>query len=367
MPAPRKSVMPAPTLALIVLAVMIGLYGIDKFLAAQEQSELEQEAHRDYVQGQKLLHAGKAHQAVVNFAHAHTLERGDREYQLAWATAQLADREFSSAKDTLNELLDDDSNDGRANLLMARVLAAEGRYKEADSYYHRAIYGEWPSNPSAEPSSGEHVTDEQWKVRLELANVLAKHGNNQELLSELLLLDNVPARDPATERQIAALFLQAGSGQRAADVYQRLIREDPNDVDAHIGLGRAQILAGNYRAAENAIMAALHHDPYNERVQSQLRLVAKLASLDPTARRLSTAEKYRRSQQILELTRADLNACTRSTEAVKPEKPPATVTNEDAEALLDRAENLWKQRVEACQQPLLADDPLPLLMKKLSL
>ena len=65
--------MPAPTLALIVLATMVGLYSVDKFLAGQEQSELLIEAHNHYLDGQHALHAGKTRQAVLGFQpRAHT-------------------------------------------------------------------------------------------------------------------------------------------------------------------------------------------------------------------------------------------------------------------------------------------------------
>ena len=239
---------------------------------------------------------------------------------------------------------------------MARVLAAEAKYKDADSYYHRAIYGQWPADWTAEVP----------KVRLELANMLAQHGKSQELLSETLLLQSASAQDPATQKRIADLFLKAGSTGRAIDTYRQLIRENPDDVEAYRGLGHAEILDGNYRAAETAIMAALHRQPYDGQIQSQLRLVVKLASLDPTARRLSTAEKYRRSMEILQLAQSELNACLQNPQPAKVEKAPNVVTNEAAEACLDRAENLWKQRNEACQQPPAADDPLPILMKKLA-
>jgi hypothetical protein len=348
--------MPAPTLAFVIIALIVGLYGIDKFLAAQEQAELAKEAHDRYAEGRTLLHAGKAQEAVVDFARAHTLERSSREYVLALATAQLADHQLSAARDTLSDALDEDSNDGRANLLMARVLAAEGRFKDADSFYHRAIYGEWPATAPGEPQ----------KARLELANMLAQHGNSQELLSELLLLQSAPVQDLATEKQVARLFLQSASAQRAADVYRHLVRENPDDIDAYLGLVQAEILAANYRAAENAVMTALRRRPYDERIQSQMRLVARLASLDPTSRRLSTAEKYRRSEEIFELVSAEVNACAPGTPAIKPDKLDGPVTNEKAEARLDQAENLWKQRAEACKQPAAPDDPLPLLMKKLS-
>jgi len=351
-----RSNFPAPTVALIVLVVMTALYGIDKFLAAQERREVMQEAIDHYTAGQKLLNEGKPRQASVDFARAHSLDRANREYLLSLATAQLADTRLSAARATLDEALDEDSNDGRANLLMARLMAQNGHFKDADSYYHRAIYGEWPPN-SPTPAA---------KARLELAHMLAEHGSNQELLSELLLLENEPAQDLATKKQIAALFLRAGSAERSANAYRRLIREDRDDADVFAGLGQAGIMAGNYRLAENAFLDALRRRLDDPRILSQLAMVARLATLDPTLRRLSSAEKYRRSVAILDLAQKELNACLPSFTPAKPEEIPGPINNEMAEARLDEAEKLWKQREEACKQPPLPDDPLPLLMKKLS-
>jgi tetratricopeptide (TPR) repeat protein len=342
---------------------MGALYGFDKFLAAQEQSELWQEAHDHYLDGQKLLHAGNAKAAVIAFARAHALERSDREYSLALATAQLADHDLTAASDNLTELLDTNSNEGRANLLMAQVLVAQNHLDDADAFYHRAIYGVWPASAQDQPA----------RVRLELARLLADHGRNRELLSELLLLQNIPAQAPATQKQIADLFLQAGSPARAIEAYRQLVHENPVDIDAYLGLGRAEILAGDYRAAETAVMSALRRKPYDEQIQAELRRVVQLASLDPTVRHLTTAEKYRRSAAILTMVQNKLNACAQnappttisnSQKGTPPVAPQGPVSSETAEALLDHAEVLWKQRPPSCSVP--AGDPLPLLFRKLS-
>jgi len=356
MPVNTSSVMSAPVRLIIVLAIMIAFYGADKFLAAQEQVELREEARSHYEKGQQLLHGGNSRQAVVDFARAYSLERSNREYQLALATAEVSDNQNAAATETLGQLLTQDPNDGRANLLMARLLAGSGRYREADSYYHRAIYGSWPTDMQTMPRA----------VRMELAGMLGSHGSGQELLSELLLLQNASAHDPANEKQIADLFLKAGSVQRASEAYRHILQENPEDLDARLNLAKAELRAGNYRAAENAVMAALRLQPYNEGIQSQLRMVVRLASLDPTSRRLGTREKYRRSVEILHRVQAELTACGQTL----PEEPapaqPGTPSNEMSEAILDRAENLWKQRNDACRRPSAPDDPLPLLMQKLA-
>jgi len=337
----------APTLAAIVLIVMVALYGIDKFLASEEQMELAYEAESHFRNGQQLMRDGKPDRALMEFDRAHTLKRGNRQYTLALAEAQIAAHDFASARTNLNDLLDEDSNEGRVNLLMARLLTAEGQFEAADSYYHRAIYGRWPAGAASEPA----------KVRLELARVLADHGNSRELLSELLLLQNSSDQNPEARKVIPALFLRAGSAQRAADAYRQLIRDDQAGIDDYIGLADAEVLNGDYRAAEKAMILALRKQPYNQRIQAQFRRVVALASLDPTLRRLSTAEKYRRSAEILKRVQdcAGLEA-----------KPPSgPVTNEEAEALLDQAEELWKDQGGSCRAKSAPDDPLPLLLKKL--
>ena len=352
--AVRKPPLPAATVALIVAAVMLVLYGVDKFLAGQEQAETQQEARNRYAEGRRLLHNGDAREAVVAFSRARTLDRANREYQLALGTAQLDDRQLAAAAETLTDVLDEDPNNGRANLLMARVEAAANKFKDADSYYHRAIYGDWPRG-SAEPAN----------VRLELASLLAAHGDSEELLPELLLLQNSPIHDAATLKQIAALFLQAGSASRAGETYRQIIQGSPDDVEAHLGLARSEVLAGDYRAAESAVMKVARQHPYDATLQSQMRQVVRLASLDPTSRRLSTAEKNRRSQEIVKMVEEELEACGQPVAPSQPGPVQGPLSNEIAEARLDQAETLWQQRLKACKQPPAADDPLPLLMRKL--
>src|SRR3954452_3693537 len=88
--------LPAPTVAAIVLVVMVALYGVDKFLASQEQLELEHEAESHFRTGQELMRTGKPDRASTEFDRAHTLKRTNRQYTLALAEAQIASHDFTS-------------------------------------------------------------------------------------------------------------------------------------------------------------------------------------------------------------------------------------------------------------------------------
>ena len=71
------------------------------------------------------------------------------------------------------------------------------------------------------------------------------------------------------------------------------MREDPVDLSNAANLGEAELALGNYHAAESAFSKAGEPD--------RTGLAETIAELDPTGRTLSSAEKFRRSEQILEL------------------------------------------------------------------
>ena len=130
------------TFGLIFLAIA-ALFVADMFLAKTERTESRVEAARLFEQGRVLMQRGKSAEAIKRIEDAITIERGNRDYLRTLAQAQFAAGKTADAESTLAELLQSDSTDGPASLIMGRVLAKEGRFAEAISYFHRAIYGQW--------------------------------------------------------------------------------------------------------------------------------------------------------------------------------------------------------------------------------
>ncbi|HWB95905.1 MAG TPA: hypothetical protein VG672_04365, partial [Bryobacteraceae bacterium] len=110
-----------------------------------------------------------------------------------------------------------------------------------------------------------------------------------------------------------------------------------------------------------------------------MELAGKLMSLDPTSRRLSSAEKFRRSNEILSEVRDEVSGCLGGKTAppelqtaldqgneLLGEKLRGVATNEMAEARLSAAENLWQHRPLACGAPPPADSAIALLLKKIN-
>ncbi len=348
-----------PLRVFVTLAVIIaGLWVLDWSLESTERSELRDEAHRTFLQGSRLLQEGKLEAAVDLLRRAHALERQNLGYELTLVDALMAAGKTAEAEPLLDEVLDRESNDGRANLTAARSMAARGRIAQAESYYHRAIYGEWPNQADSSRRA----------ARMELVDFLLKHGRKEAVLAELLPLQGEAGNDAALQKRIAKLLLVAGSAQRAADAYRSLIVQFPSDPDLYSGLGESELFRGQYRAAVSAFVGAFRHRPNDQNLRRRMEFAGLMAGLDPTPRQLSSMEKYRRSLHILEMTQAAYGQCTSTPfQPPSPDKLPRNVTNELAEEKLTLAEELWRERIKACGvSTSLEEEPLRLIMAKLA-
>ncbi len=359
-------------LIVIVAMVIAMLAALDWSLARTEESEVQNSAARAYRNGLVLVKQGKTSEAVDSLRQAHALERQNEEYELGLTEALLAAGKIGEAEPLMNEVLQDEPNDGRANLIAARLMIKKGNTRDAEAYYHRAIYGEWPS------SASQH----RMAARMELIELLESKGNQQDLLAELLPVEEEAGNNPQLEHQLAHLFLVAGSPSRSADLYRSLLQKNPDDASAFAGLGEADLQRGEYRSAHANFLQAMYHDPHDARIRSRFELASTLASLDPTLRELPSAEKYERSLRILQLASFDLQQCLTEKPAADsatleqllsasvdsiPDRVPAQVTNEMAERVLTLAQQIWQSRLKVCGDVTTAEeDPLRLIMLKLS-
>jgi tetratricopeptide (TPR) repeat protein len=358
-------------LIIVVAGVIGGLSSLDVFLERAEQAEMATQARHAYERGRRLLESGHANEAVDALRRAHAMERKNLGYELELIAALTAARKTAEAEPLMNEVLDADRNDGAANLVAARLRLKEGNIVDAEAFYHRAIYGTWPQDATAHRIA----------ARMELIDLMVAKGQKQDLLAELLPLQEEAKSNPAIESRLAPLFLLAGSPARAADVYRQLIREDPKNADYYAGLGEAELEQGDYRAAHAALAAAAARKKNDPAIQAKLRLATMLAGLDPTPRRLSSAEKFQRSLYTLEWAQQDLEKCIQTqpsgptaeqqallerAEQVMDNQNPPQASNELSEATLSLATKVWQARL-ACKAAIAPDEePLRLLMAKVT-
>ncbi len=359
----------APALLGLIALLMALLYVVDLSLAKLEREEVRLEAQRHFTQGNAAFLRGNARAAIEPLRQAFVLDRNNRGYALALAAAQISDRQLEAARFILDDLLGKDPNNAQANLLMARLSVAEGQFTLADSFYHRAIYGAWEAD-------GER---QRLNARLELAGLLAEHGSEDQLLAEILTLQNSAPRSLDLTRRIASLYLEARSATRAVAAYRALLREVPEDAEGYAGLAEAEMLLNNYQQAQSAYASALRLRPEEPTWQRRAKLADELTELDPTGRRLSSSERFKRSIKILLMAEhavarcfpdgrvpQDLQTPLDKSRQLNDEKPRAAKMSEQAEARLEVAEELFAAGSRHCSETSAEDDALTLLMRKLS-
>lgn len=355
------------------LAIM-AIFFIDTVLEKTERAESRVDAARFYASGQRLLAQGQSAAAVDQFRSAIAADRSDatgnnQDYQLALGQALLAAGRLGDAADTLNDLLQRNPVGAAANLTMARLLVKEDQIDDAESYYHRAIYGQWRADARAN----------QVQVRFELTDLLSRQNSKEALLAELLPLEDEAPGDIATRKKLGHLFIAAGSPARAADIFHDLLHKNPQDAEAYTGLGEAEFARANYRAAQTDFQAALRLEPVNPDAQQGLDLCVQVLDLDPARRGLSAEEQYRRSRKLVELVLDDVVQCVDANASVVDreliltvqdslKKPvPAAQRSDAFDDNLDWADRLWQIRKTSCGRPIAAsEEPLALVLATLA-
>lgn len=355
------------TLVLVFLAIA-ALFVVDVSLARLERVESRVEAARLFEGGSVLMQRGDNAEAIERIKDAIAIERSNRDYRRRLAQAQVAAGNTADAEATLGDLLQSDSTDGLATLIMGRVLVKEGRFVEAITYYRRAIYGHWNQD-----EAGNRL-----RVRFELIDLLAQRNSKEELLAELLPAQEQAPRDLQTQTQLGRLFLLAGSPSRASDVFRGILHNAPANADAHAGLGEAEFARGNYRVADRCFQTALRLAPDDQATRQRLDLCNELLRLDPTLRGLGPAERFHRSLKLVELTLDETRQCAGqnpSTElqglldgAGKALKARVRAAHESevSESDLDLAEQLWQARRKECKSPPAMESPLTLVLARLA-
>jgi tetratricopeptide (TPR) repeat protein len=357
-----------PLAVLVVLAVF---FAADGFMARAYREEREVLAARNYQQGEMLAQEGRISEAIEHYDAALALSKENMQYRLALILALVKEQRTSEALAHLTDLLQTNPTSGIANLMMARIETSRNAFAEAETYYQRAIYGSWPNGGEAH----------RFQARLELVDLLEAHGDKRDVLAQLLQLQDELPNDEAMEKQVADLFLKAGSLSYAADDYRRALHKNPKDLEAHAGLGRVDFAQRNYAAAQAEFREAIRLNPKDAESQRLLDLTSEVLSLDPMARRLSTADRYHRSRKLVELALAAAEQCS-SEKGGSPSAPlkklqeaarkslaqkiPSRRYSDATEADITLAEHLWHSRQDLCGEAGGVEEPLGLVIAKLS-
>ena len=352
----------------VILVTILMLLAFDTALARIDRHANTVAALAEYKTGQRLFMARRTEESVDHFRAAATLDRDHSIYTVGLAQAILAQGRAPVADQLLRPVLDRDPKDGPANLQLARVLVTEGKADEAKSYYRLAIIGNW---------QGTDAERNRTAARSELIDLLAQSGDKEDLLSELLPLQDQAQSDSA-RRKVAHLFVVAGSPDRASDMYRAILRQNPRDAEAYVGLAEATLATGNFNSARDHLEAAQKIAPDDTLIKHRMALTDSVIAMDPGQRGLAVDEQLRRSRALVQRTitaarkcldvsspevAAALDSVTRGLVASAADIPRAQAIEEN----LSIAGTIWRMRGTRCStQEKPEEEALRLIQEKIA-
>jgi tetratricopeptide (TPR) repeat protein len=363
----RQAVATEPRAYAVVLIGLALLFVLTVVVAGRFHDERERLAATQFERGRALARSGDPQRALVAYRTALALERNRPDVELALALALLDLGRAHEAVTYLADVLRADPTSGPANLARARAARAIGDLDDAEVFYQRAIYGAWPGD-AASP---------RLDVRFELVELLLQRGHRQRAAGELTQIDADAPDNVDVAARLGPLFLQVGSADRAAAALRRVVAARPGDGGAWAALAAAELALGRLPAAVSAGQRALALRP-DDGATSRLVETARLAlELDPTARRLATAERERRARALVMLARAALLSCVGPDEglagpdiagldaeaaALLGSRPARRM--EAVEAALGLAERLWTRARDVCPDAAAEHDVLALALAR---
>ena len=286
-----------------LIVVIAAFFSLTTFAAHAYHRKQEQFGERWYQRGAEALQKGRPAEAVEDFRNALAYSRDNDRYRLRLAQALMADRRPQEARAHLLSLWEKEPGDGTLNLELARLAVMWGDTRQAVRYYHAAIYGLWPDDP----------TTHRLQIRFELCEyLLGRHTvqDAKEAQAELVALaGELPPQDAAGQTRLGSLLLEGGLYARALVAFRNALNDQPNLIPALEGAGEAAFRMGDYEAARHYLLPVVAQRPNDAQAQQLLELCELVLKLDPSQRGLRSHERARRALHDLELALARAEKC----------------------------------------------------------
>jgi predicted Zn-dependent protease len=321
-----------------LIVVIVVFFSLTTFAARAYHRRQEQFGTAWYQRGEKALQQSRPAEAVEDFRNALAYSRENDLYRLRLAQALMAGRRPQEARSYLLSLWEKEPGNGTINLELARLAAMWDDAPQAVRYYHAAIYGVWPDEPTAH----------RWQIRFELSEYLLQRNTVQDTRgaqAELVALaGDLPQQDAAAQTRLGTLLLRAGLNARALAAFRAALAAQPNLMPALKGASEAAFSMGEYETARHYLLPIVAQDPKDQSSLEMLNLCELVFKLDPFARGLTSGEQARRAVQDFRLALARAQKCAAA--ASEPARPPSqtSATADDLSSLLAQA-NSGKSRV----------------------
>ena len=224
--------------------------------------------------GDLQLNAQDLSAAATAYGQAAQLAPNDAEINLSYAQILGYNNDFASAGPIVERVLALAPNNARALALQVQVAAKTGDEARAQQLAANLR--------NANPANAQEA--------LAFADALRDAGDSQAATALLVRASSLSS-DPAIGLRIANATRDNGDYAGSVELYNRLLRADPNDVPARVNLARALYYDGNIPEAKAQVDQVLQLEPNNG---DALLAKAELSSASGNAPGLDDAERIAR-------------------------------------------------------------------------
>ncbi|HEX5410992.1 MAG TPA: tetratricopeptide repeat protein [Terriglobia bacterium] len=290
------------TLVLLSLVVLGIFFAVTGFTVKRYHASQLALGGRWYQRGESALLSNRPGEAVNAFRTALVYARDNTLYQKRLAEALIKSNRLAEAEVYLRTLWSRQPGDGTVNLELARMSANAHNVPDAIRYYHNAIFGLWEGKPEVSRRD----------VRIELCKFLLAEGEKTDAESELIALQIELPPDPRAHTQVGNMFLQVEDYRRALSEFQQALKLDSKMPGALAGAGDASYRLAEFPQARRYFQRAVELNPHNQGATRKLEISRLVVELDPFQRRLSQAERGRRTVAAFQQALSHLMKCAQS-------------------------------------------------------
>jgi len=292
---------PPVIIVFLLIVAVLAFAGVGR-LVNRFHAQEEALARHLYQRGVKAQSEGHPEEALGAFRAALSYSRDNFQYQLSLARALRDTGRTAESETYLIRLWERTPQEGAVNLALGRLFVRQRVFDKAIQYYHYAIYGVWPSDAESKRRDAQ----------FELIEFLLQQNAYPQAQAELITMASALPSDPSVHLRVSGLFMLAKDYDRALAQYQQTLLTDAHNQGALLGAGQASFQLGRFRTAERYLQAAVHADPGNTSAQHLLETAGEVLESDPSAPRISEAERSRRLGAAFTLAGGRLDDCAQS-------------------------------------------------------
>ncbi len=346
-----------------VSILLVLAFALTGFLSSVYRREKVELGEMHFTLGQQMEKKSDVEGAVEEYRKALLYSPDKSEYRLSFAAALIKAGRLDEAESHIDQMLQEDPTNGILNLMRGRIAVQRHELNKAIDYYERAVYEYWP------PSGVEDRRQARW----ELIKLLDQAGRREQGIGELMTMYANAPSDTNLRLRIGFDLLKRSASSEGLQVFRDLMRTAPRNPLTHRGLGQALLTEGDFVSARHEFERALKMDPKDRASADALNQTNAIIDINPEMPSLTSAERYRRSQNLLRRVLAQVADCpdaagSTNVSAARTLLEDKASRDPDAALRIQKAAvELWNMRTTLCGSSKSVNDPnLAIVMERIT-